>query len=220
MSPVCFVGQPERTGISCRPGLCTKKHVEGNGMDRKYYDAIEGNPVVAAVKDMEGLVECCELEEIKVVFILFGDICSIRDIVDRVKEADRMALVHIDLIAGLGSKEVAVDYIKRYTQADGIITTKPQLVRRGKELSLCTVLRYFLIDSMALENIRIQQHGVKPDFIEVLPGLMPKVIGEICRISRTPVIAGGLITDKEDVVSALSAGAIAVSTTNRKVWQM
>ena len=178
-------------------------------MDRKYYDAIESNPVVAAAKDREGLEECCGLEDIKVVFILFGDICSIRDIVDRVKTSGRMAFVHIDLITGLGAKEVAVDYIRQYTEADGIITTKPALVRRGKELSLCTVLRYFLIDSMALENIRNQQHGIRP-----------KVIREICKISRTPIIAGGLITDKEDVVGALSAGAIAVSTTNRGVWRM
>ena len=73
---------------------------------------------------------------------------------------------------------------------------------------------------MALESIRQQQHMVKPDFIEVLPGLMPKVIQKVCRSSRTPVIAGGLITDKESVMGALDAGAIAVSTTNREVWQM
>lgn len=189
-------------------------------MDRKYYDAIESNPVVAAVKDMEGLLRCCEIEDIRVVFILFGDICTIREIVNRVKQTGRTAMVHIDLITGLGSKEVAVDYIKQYTKADGIITTKPLLIKRGKELSLCTVLRYFLIDSMALENIRNQQRMVKPDFIEVLPGLMPKVIEQICQTSRVPIIAGGLITDKEAVMGALSAGAIAVSTTNRDVWRM
>ncbi|MEG1720939.1 MAG: glycerol-3-phosphate responsive antiterminator, partial [Pseudoflavonifractor sp.] len=33
-----------------------------------------------------------------------------------------------------------------------------------------------------------------------------------------PIIAGGLIADKEDVTSALSAGAIAVSSTNREIW--
>ena len=189
-------------------------------MDRKYYDAIESNPVVAAVKDMEGLLKCCEMEDVKVVFILFGDICSVREIVDKVKETGRMAMVHIDLIEGVGAKEVAVEYIKQYKEADGIITTKPSLIRRGRELSLCTVLRYFLIDSMALENIRNQQHMAKPDFIEVLPGLMPKVIGQICQTSRVPIIAGGLITDKEAVMGALSAGAIAVSTTNQDVWRM
>ena len=42
-------------------------------MDRKYYEAIESNPVVAAVKDMEGLLKSCELEDIRVVFFPFWD---------------------------------------------------------------------------------------------------------------------------------------------------
>ena len=189
-------------------------------MDRIYYDAIEGNPVIAAVKDMDGLRRCCELEDIRVVFILFGDICSIGDIVGRVKETGRLALVHVDLVTGLSSKEVAVDYIREHTEADGIITTRPPLIRRGKELSLCTVLRYFLIDSMALASIKNQQSMVRPDFIEVLPGLMPKIIQNISSSTRTPIIAGGLITDKEAVLGALNAGAIAVSTTNQEVWEM
>ena len=186
-------------------------------MDSRYYNAIESNPVVAAVKDSEGLARCCESEDIQAVFILFGDICSIGEIVDRVKESGKLALVHVDLVLGLSSKEIAVDYIKEHTRADGIITTKPLLIKRGKELSMCTVLRYFLIDSMAVENIRYQQHTVKPDFIEVLPGLMPQIIKKICRLSRAPIIAGGLITDREAVLGALSAGAIAVSTTNQDV---
>ena len=37
---------------------------------------------------------------------------------------------------------------------------------------------------------------------------------------RAPLIAGGLITDKEDVTGALGAGAVAVSTTNPAVWAM
>ncbi len=189
-------------------------------MDNRYYNAIESNPVVAAVKDMEGLNKSCSLEDIQVVFILFGDICSIGEIVDQVKKSGKLAMVHIDLVTGLSSKEVAVDYIKNHTAADGIITTKPPLIRRGKELSLCTVLRYFLIDSMALENIKHQQYMVKPDFIEVLPGLMPQIIRQISNSSRTPIIAGGLITDRESVLGALSAGAIAVSTTNQDVWKM
>ena len=189
-------------------------------MDSRYYNAIEGNPVIAAVKDQEGLEKCCGLEDIQVVFILFGDICSIGEIVSRVRKSGKLAMVHLDLVTGLSSKEIAVDYIKDNTGADGIITTKPQLIKRGRELSMCTILRYFLIDSMAVENIRYQQRTVKPDFIEVLPGLMPQIIDKISRLSRTPIIAGGLITDKEAVLGALSAGAIAVSTTNQDVWRM
>ncbi len=189
-------------------------------MDQRFYDMLESSPVIAAVKDMEGLEKCCRLEDIKVVFILFGDILNIPDIVGKIKESDKMAVVHVDLINGLGSREVAVDFIKNSTRADGIISTKPLLIKRGKELGLFTVMRYFLIDSMALENIRTNQNGVRPDVIEVLPGLMPDIIRKICRTSRTPVIAGGLITDKKSVMAALSAGAVCVSSTNQDVWTM
>lgn len=189
-------------------------------MDQNLYSLLEENPVIAAAKDPEGLNECTALNDIKVVFILFGDICSIPDIVARVKEAGKIAVVHMDLITGLGSREIAVDYIRTNTQADGIISTKPSLVRRGKELGLFTVLRYFLIDSMALETIRTQQYSVQPDVIEVLPGLMPDIIRKICQHSRVPVIAGGLIDDKKSVMNALAAGALCVSSTNNHVWKL
>lgn len=189
-------------------------------MDQRIYNLFEQNPVIAAVKDTDGLNECISIPDIKVVFILFGDICCIPELVAKVKETGRMAVVHIDLINGLGSREIAVDFIKQNTQADGIISTKPSLIRRGKELNLFTVLRYFLIDSMALENIRTQQNSVNPDIIEVLPGLMPQIIRKICQHSRVPIIAGGLINDKKSVLNALSAGALCVSSTNCSVWKM
>lgn len=189
-------------------------------MDQRFYDLIEANPVIAAVKDMEGLAACCQREEIKVVFVLFGDICNIHSIVSQIKKADKIAMVHIDLIVGLGGKEVAVDFIKEQTEADGIISTKPAMIKRARELSLHTTLRVFVLDSMAFENIEKEMIVARPDLIEILPGLMPKVIKRVCRLVKVPVIAGGLISDKEDVMAALSAGAISVSTTNPKVWLM
>jgi glycerol uptake operon antiterminator len=35
-----------------------------------------------------------------------------------------------------------------------------------------------------------------------------------------PLIAGGLVCDKEDVMGALGAGATAVASSNRDVWRM
>ena len=187
-------------------------------MNQEFYDAVEANPVIAAVKHDDGLQAAVEMEEIQVIFVLYGDICTIPEIVDRIKDSGKKALVHIDLIAGLSTK-----FIRRQTKADGIITTKPALVRRAKELGLFTVLRFFVIDSLALkniENLESQRGMSRPDFIEVLPGVMPKVLRKIAKVSRIPMIAGGLVTDREDVIQALSAGAVAVSTTNREVWTL
>ena len=176
-----------------------------------FYQALEENPIIAAIKNMDDLELCCSLEEIRVVFVR---------IVKRLKDAGKIAIVHVDLIVGLSSKEIVVDFIKMSTEADGIISTKVPLIRRGNELNFITVQRCFLLDSMAYENLRQQQHQVKPDYIEVLPGIMPQVISKMCKVSKAPIIAGGLISEKESVMSAISAGAMAVSSTNHEVWKL
>ena len=82
------------------------------------------------------------------------------------------------------------------------------------------VQRFFVIDSMALANVTRRHDACRPDFIEILPGVMPKIIRRICQETQTPIIAGGLVSDKEDIMAALGAGACAVSTTNPEVWRM
>lgn len=186
---------------------------------RKFRIILEDCPVIAAVKDETGLKECLYSES-QIIFLLFGDICSVGRYVEIAKSAGKMVFVHMDLINGLGNKEVAVDFIREHTGVDGIISTKPQLVKRAKELGLFGILRIFVIDSMAFGNIEKQCASLVPDAVEILPGLMPKIIKKLCSTMNVPIIAGGLISDKEDVMNALNAGAVAISVTNQRVWFM
>ncbi len=186
-------------------------------MKKNYREALDDSPVIAAVKDDAGLERCLECES-HIVFVLYGDICSIAAIVDKIKGAGKLAVVHLDLINGLASKEIAVDFIRQYTRADGVITTRPALIRRAKELGLLAILRMFVIDSMAYENLEKQVKAARPDVIEILPALMPKVVSRICSMSQIPVIAGGLVSEKEDIMSLLHAGVVSVSTTNKEIW--
>lgn len=188
-------------------------------MEQRFYDAMTDCPVIAAVKNFEGIERCLE-SDVKIVFILFGNMCNIGEIVKRAKKTGKIALVHIDLIEGLSGHEIAVDYIKKNTEADGIISTRVNMINRAKELSLYTIFRIFVLDSRAFQSIEKQKKQIKADFIEILPGVMPKIIAKIHELSSQAVIAGGLINDREDVIDALNAGAISVSTTNQEIWFM
>ena len=168
--------------------------------------------IIPAIKSREGLERVLTGSK-RLVFVLFGDILSIPDIVARLKAAGKMVLVHLDLIDGLNSRDVAVDFLVKKTQADGILSTKANLVKYAKSQGLLTIQRFFVLDSMALLNIEKQFPLNYADAIEILPGLMPKVIRQIAGLIDKPIIAGGLISDREDVLTALSAGAVAVSTT-------
>lgn len=186
-------------------------------MQKKFLEALEDCPVIAAVKNDAGLCKCLTCDS-NVIFILYGDILTIPDIVKKIKSAGKIAMVHIDLIQGLASREIAVDFIHACTDADGIISTKAPLIQRAKDLSMYTVMRFFLLDSMAYASIEKQLLHIHPDVIEVLPGPMPSVVKKVCAIAHCPVIAGGLVSEKSDVVALLDAGAACISTTKEEVW--
>ncbi len=136
-------------------------------------DILIDSPVIAAIKDANGLEECLTTE-CQVIFILYGNVCNIGDIVGKVKDHGKKAIVHMDLVSGLSSKEVSVDFIKQSTHADGIISTKPVIVKRAKELGLLAIQRFFMIDSIALENAKRQIDIYHPDCVEIMPGLCRK----------------------------------------------
>ena len=83
-------------------------------MNRKFMEQFEDCPVIAAVKDEEGLNACLG-SEIGIVFVLYGDVCTIPDIVRKLKKGGKTVIVHIDLISGLSAKEVAVNFIHTFS---------------------------------------------------------------------------------------------------------
>ncbi len=189
-------------------------------MENAFYEAIAQAPIIASVKNQEGLEACLENDNIQVVFLLFGDILTLKECVEKVQAAGKIVIVHMDFVNGLQcAKDISVDYVQENTGADGIITTHPNCIRRANELGMYTVLRAFILDSMALENVP-KQAACRPDFIEILPGVIPKAIHRICEMTEIPLLAGGLFADKEDVISALHAGALGISSSDREIWNL
>ena len=180
------------------------------------------NPVIMAIKDGKDLRECLkdEYQDNKIVFVLFGNIETIPTIVKKLKAKDKIVFVHENLIEGLSSSHYSPSFIKKYTDADGIITLRAQNAYEARRIGLSTVFRFFLLDSLSYENVKDTIKTTSSDLLEVLPGIMPKMIGEISKRYPTPLVAGGLIRDKSDVIDALNAGAIAVSSSNYAVWKM
>ena len=76
------------------------------------------------------------------------------------------------------------------------------------------------LSSIILSSKRTEMLSVSsPDFIEIIPGVIGKVISRFA--SRgIPVIAGGLIESKAEITEALSSGASAVSTGKKELWYM
>jgi glycerol uptake operon antiterminator len=183
---------------------------KGRGREKIFLELLRSTPLIAAVLNEEDLEKCLEAKA-GILNLLFGDIRTVSSIVEKCKAAGKFTLVHLDFIEGLSSRDIAADFIADSTGADGIVSTKPNLIKRAKARGLVTVQRFFLIDSISLANLEKQLPLDSADALEIMPALMPKVIRRVARISPKPIIAGGLISDAEDVRNALEAGAVSAS---------
>ena len=183
---------------------------------QKVLQCLECNPVIAAVQD-SALQKAID-SPAEVIFHLNADLMSIPQIVQSVHNANKFIFIHIDLADGLGKDRAAVKYIAQ-CGADGIITTKSQLIRYAKEYDLITIQRFFALDSKGMESIEETLRSSNPHLMEIMPGLIGKVIRRFSG-SRTPVIAGGLIQTKSEVTEALNCGAMAVSTGQEELWYL
>lgn len=182
-------------------------------------ERIERSPVILAVKDTDRLDQLLDGNH-DVIFLLAGNICTLRDTVKKIQGRGKIAIVHLDLMDGLAPREIVVDSIKKDIGADGIISTRPKLLKRANELGLFTILRIFLLDSMALNNVKQTLNQCEPDLVEVLPGIVTRYFREIALIANRPVIAGGLIKTPQDVFDALESGALAISASTFSLGQI
>ncbi len=173
--------------------------------------------VAAAVRTEEDFSAALE-SDVDVIFLLYSSIMTVETQIARAHEAGKKALIHMDFAEGIGKDRAGLKFI-RLKGADGILTTKTNMIRPAKDIGLVTVQRFFIVDShsvdTAVESIRI----AKPDVVEIMPGVVCKKIREFSeKVRNTPILAGGLIEFREDVDSAIAAGATAVSTANRELW--
>lgn len=188
-------------------------------MGECFFRNIQENPVIAAVNNEDNLKKAIESPS-NIIFLLTGNIFNLACMVDEIKRNNMEVYVHIDLIEGFSKDTVALDYINRNIKPNGIITTKSNLIRYAKNIGVFAIQRLFLIDSLSLKTGVNSVKSIRPNAVELLPGVMPKITKIIHQKTNIPVITGGLIMDKSDVISSLKAGAIGISTSKEDIWYM
>lgn len=171
-------------------------------------------PAINNMKDYEQLLEM----PIRSVVVLDSHVAQIAEMVRMAKRHRKHLFLHADLIQGLKNDLCAAEFICQNVRPDGIISTRSVMLDVAKRRGIVTVLRIFLLDSRSMETSYRQLEQVRPDMVEVLPGLIPSMISELHRRTGIPVIAGGLIRTRGEAEDAFSAGAVAISTSNKELW--
>jgi len=178
--------------------------------------SISTNRIIAAVRNDEEF-ETAVKSEISTIFLLNADIISIRDKVAQAHEKSILLYVHMDLAEGIGKDRAGINYLANMG-VDGIISTRSNLIKLAREANMFTVQRFFVVDSHSVDTVIETVKASKADMIEVMPGVVSKVISKLKEHIKIPIIAGGLFEDENEIETALNNGAIAVSIGKVQFW--
>lgn len=141
--------------------------------------------VAAAVRTQEDF-QAALTSKVDVIFLLYSNILTVEEHIRKTHEAGKKVFIHMDFTEGIGKDRAGMEFLKRLN-ADGILTTKTNMIRPAKEAGLITVQRFFILDShsvdTALDSIRI----AKPDVVEIMPGVVVKKIKEFADKVNTPI---------------------------------
>jgi len=143
----------------------------------------------------------------------------LRSVYKYAKQEKKQMFLHLDLINGLKSDEFAAEYVCQEIKPYGIISTKGNVIIKARQKGVYAIQRAFIIDSSAVEKSIKLIRKTDPHFIEVLPGVVPKIIEKLKNETGKDVIAGGLIETVEEVETVLQVGASAVTTSKVELWK-
>lgn len=179
---------------------------------------LEGQTILPAARQMKDL-EKLLTKPFEYIVILDTHIGQLQPIVQLAKSHGKRPLLHADLIGGLRNDEEAAEYLCQVIKPAGIISTRAGVIAKTKQNGILAIQRLFMLDTNALDKSYALFKKTKPDYIEVLPGVIPHMITEVMERTGIPVIAGGLVRTVGEVEAAIRAGAIAVTSSRKELWQ-
>ncbi len=184
---------------------------------KEFAELLQDNPILKAVSDMDSLDKAINAPG-DFIFFLTGSILDLKEATRKCHKSGAYVFLHLDLIKGFSRDVEALKYIKDEIKADGVISTKVSLLKQARAVGLIIVQRLFMIDSTSFEASLTSYNTLRPDAVEILPGVMPKIIKKASDKIKVPIISGGFIEDKQEIIACLKSGAASISTSRASLW--
>ncbi|QVK18468.1 glycerol-3-phosphate responsive antiterminator [Mycoplasmatota bacterium] len=168
-------------------------------------------PVLKSIKDCERAGEYTD----EFVIVMDVHLSQLGHCCQLVKQNGKKVIIHLDLIKGLKSDGYAVEFLINDLNVDGVISVKSSVIDKVKKLGKIAIQRIFIIDTQSYKKSIGLINSSKPDYIEMLPGCLFKMIRRVKEDLGVNVIAGGLIETEDEYEEAIKSGATSITTSKK-----
>lgn len=177
------------------------------------YNSLMDYPLISGVYNMDN-IEAILNSACKNIFLLAGNIFNLKDISNKIKDADKNLYINVDSIDGFSKDTWGLEYMIKNIGLDGVISSKSSIIKMSMDMGVFTIQRTIIYNTRTLITTLNSLKSIRPHAIELLPGLLSDIIKRINQETKLPVIASGLINRDMEVDLCLDSGAIGVCTSN------
>ncbi len=171
-------------------------------------------PAISNYKNIDKFLE----SKLEYGILMNFHLAQLADIVAKLKQHDKKVLVHSELIKGLSSDEDGAIYLLQNLKVDGIISSKPKVIEICKKRHVIGVYRFFIKDTISLEQSLKIGIKLKPQCVEILPSYCYDLVEEIKNNLHCEIWLGGLLKEKAQIDSCFTAGAASVTISDYRLW--
>ncbi|MEG0799740.1 MAG: glycerol-3-phosphate responsive antiterminator [Citrobacter sp.] len=176
------------------------------------------HPIIMAIYGIEQLKTALS-SKAEVCIIANIDLIKLQPVIELLSKAGKYVIVNIDSCNGLSQDKGGIDYVAE-TGAMGLLSTRLQTVQRAKKCGLITMQKIFVTDrSTWLRSLKAVEQS-EPDYVQLMPAQMLPLLPQADRNVLPPIVASGFVCNEEHAQTALSHGAIAVSSSDSALWDV
>jgi glycerol uptake operon antiterminator len=115
-------------------------------LHEEFFTKVNEDRLIAAIKHPKGIEQFLQTN-LHVSFLQTGNISVIKRYVQLLKNANRFVFLHIEKIPGISYDREGLQFLAKFVQPTGIVTTKSSLIQLAKKEGLISIQRLFLISN-------------------------------------------------------------------------
>lgn len=174
------------------------------------------NPVIGTLFGEDDMAQFCA-HPTRFSFVANLPLARVSTVFEKLSAATTLPMLNVDSVQGLTANADGLDYLKGIG-VPGIVSTHTQTVSRAADLGLLAVQKVFVTDRSNLRRAAATVKSSRAHFVQLMPWpVVPHLSPEFLR-ELGPFIVAGFVSTEDDIRSALSLGALAVSSSQKELW--
>ena len=141
----------------------------------------------------------------------------VAEVLNALKKSNKLIVLNIDSCEGLAQDKGAIEFLAEIG-ISVLLSTRVPTIQKAAQCGLLTMQKVFVTDRSTWPRSLKAISQSAPNLVQIMPSPMLGYLSAEDKRRLPPVVASGFICNETDVATAMKQGAIAVSSSNKSLW--